>query len=81
MNPKLLLKVVFLMLMLLLLVIMGMNNRQTAELAMDPLLRKPVKARAALMYFGFFASGVICATVVNAGKKGGGSSSKGKSSK
>lgn len=78
MNPKLLLKVLFLMVMLLLLVIMGMNNRHPVQLVMDPVLRKPVKAPAALMYFGFFAAGVLSATIAGAGKKGGGTAGKGK---
>jgi uncharacterized integral membrane protein len=81
MNTKLLLKTIFLIAILLLLVMMGMNNRQTVELAMPPLLPKVLKSRAAIMYFGFFAVGVLTGTVLNAGKKGGGSSGKGKSEK
>jgi uncharacterized integral membrane protein len=78
MNSKLLLKVVFLMVVLLLLVIMGMNNRQTVQLSMPPFLSSPLKGPAAFMYFGFFAVGVLSATVFNVGKKGSGSSPKSK---
>lgn len=79
MNSKLLLKTVFLIAILLLLVIMGMNNRKEVELLLPPLISKAQKLPAAIMYFGFFAVGVLCGTVLTAGKKGG--SSKGKSEK
>ena len=38
MNPKLLLKTIFVIAILSLLVIMGMNNRQDVELSMPPML-------------------------------------------
>lgn len=74
MNPKLILKTIFLIAVLSLLVIMGMNNRQTAELSMPPLLPKPQKMPAAIMYFGFFAVGVLTGTILTAGGKRGGTS-------
>ncbi len=74
MNTKLLLKTVFLAAILLLLVIMGMNNRQTVQLSMPPLLPKGERLPAAIMYFGFFAVGLVSGTVLTAGKKGGSSS-------
>lgn len=77
MNPKLLLKTIFVIAILSLLVIMGMNNRQDVELSMPPLIKKTQKAPAALMYFGFFAVGVITGTVLTAGGKRGSSKSKG----
>jgi uncharacterized integral membrane protein len=80
MNSKLLLKVLFLMAVLLLLVLMGMNNQHRVQFYLEPILGKGIKAPAAIMYFAFFAIGVISATILNVGKKGG-SSSKGKSSK
>ncbi len=80
MNTKLLLKTIFLIAILLLLVIMGMNNRQTVRLAMPPLLPKVQELPAAIMYFGFFAVGVLSGTILTAGKKGG-SSSRGKTEK
>lgn len=80
MNSKLLLKVLFLMVVLLLLVLMGMNNTQRVQLYLQPILGKGIKAPAAIMYFAFFAIGVLSATILNVGKKGG-SSSKAKSAK
>ena len=76
MNPKLLLKTIFVIAILSLLVIMGMNNRQTVELSLPPLVQKTQRFPAALMYFGFFAIGVITGTVMIAGsgKRGGGKS-------
>jgi uncharacterized integral membrane protein len=81
MNTKLLLKTVFLIAILLLLVIMGMNNRQTVELRMPPLMPKEQKMPAAIMYFGFFAIGVLSGTVLTAGGKGSKGASKSKSEK
>jgi uncharacterized integral membrane protein len=74
MNAKLLLKVLFLMIVLLLLVIMGMHNRGPVQFQLPPLV-KSVAQPAAIMYFAFFAVGVITGTVVTAGfgKKGAGS--------
>ena len=77
MNPKLLLKTIFVIAILSLLVIMGMNNRQDVDLSMPPLLQKSQKAPAALMYFGFFAIGLITGTIMIAGSGNrGGSKSK-----
>jgi hypothetical protein len=77
MNSKLLLKTVFVIAILLLLVIMGMNNRQDVSLSMPQLYSKDLKLQAAFMYFGFFAVGVLSGTILTAGRKGGGSKSKG----
>ena len=74
MNAKLLLKTLFVIAILLLLVIMGMNNRQVVELSMRPLLPKIQKFPAAIMYFGFFAVGLLTGTVLTAGGKRGGKS-------
>ena len=54
--------------LLLLLVLMGMNNRQTVELSLPPLLSKAEKQPAAIMYFGFFAAGLLAGVVLTAGK-------------
>ncbi len=77
MNAKLLLKTVFLMIVLLLLVIMGMHNQRSINFVLPPLVNRPVTQPAAIMYFGFFAIGVITGTVLTAGsgKKGSGGSS------
>jgi uncharacterized integral membrane protein len=76
MNAKLLLKTIFMIGILLLLVIMGMNNQQHVQLAMPPLLPKTQSLPAALMYFGFFAVGVLTGTILTAGGKRGGGKSK-----
>jgi uncharacterized integral membrane protein len=76
MNPKVLLKTIFVIAILSLLVIMGMNNRQNVELSMPPILNKVQKAPAALMYFGFFAVGVLTGTIMIAGGGKRGSKSK-----
>jgi uncharacterized integral membrane protein len=76
MNPKLLLKTIFVIAILSLLVIMGMHNQGNVNLDMPPILQKKLTAPAALMYFGFFAVGVLTGTIMIAGGKG---RSKGKS--
>lgn len=76
MNPKLLLKTLFLIAILSLLVLMGMNNRQKVELSLPPLVPKTQELPAALMYFGFFAVGVLTGTVLTAGSKKGGGKAK-----
>ena len=76
MNPKLFLKTLFLIAILSLLVLMGMNNRQSVELSLPPLVPKTQRLPAALMYFGFFAVGVLTGTVLTAGGKKGGTKSK-----
>jgi len=77
MNPKLLLKTIFLVAVAALLVIMGMNNRQDVELSLPPILKKSEKLPAAIMYLGFVAVGFISGTVATAGggKRGGKSKS------
>jgi uncharacterized integral membrane protein len=77
MNAKLLFKTLLLLAILLLLVIIGMNNPQSVDLRLPPALYKArtLAAPAALMYFGFFAVGLLSGTILTAGKKGGGSSS------
>ena len=75
MNAKLMFKTIFLIAVLLLLVLMGMNNRQRAELSLPPILPKTQSQPAAIMYFTFFAVGVLTGTILTAGgggKKGGG---------
>ena len=73
MNAKLIFKTLFLILVLLLLVLMGMNNRQDIAFTLPPLLKEKVQQPAALMYFAFFAVGVLSGTILTAGgAKGGG---------
>jgi uncharacterized integral membrane protein len=73
MNAKLLLKTLFFILILLLLVLMGMHNRGSVDFTLPPLLKDVIKQPAALMYFAFFAVGVLTGTIMTAGtgKKGG----------
>ena len=73
MNAKLLMKTVFVILILLLLVLMGMHNRAQVDFTLPPLISQAVKQPAALMYFAFFAVGVLTGTIMTAGtgKKGG----------
>ncbi len=81
MNAKLLLKTVFLIVVLLFLVLMGMENRGTVEFALKPVLPSKVTLPSALMYFGFFAIGVLTGTILTAGGGKGAGNSGGKSSK
>ena len=75
MNAKLLFKTFFLMIVLLVLVMMGLNNRREVSFAFPPLLKRPVNQPAAIMYFAFFAVGVLTGTVLTAGGGGGKKSS------
>ena len=77
MNFKLLAKTLFVIVVLLLLVLMGMHNREFISFTLPPLLEQKIKQPAAIMFFAFFAVGVLTGTVLTAGgKKGGGKSSK-----
>ena len=72
MNVKLLLKTGFLIVVLLLLVLMGMHNRSQVDFTLPPLIARHIQQPAALMYFAFFAIGVLTGTILTAGtgKKG-----------
>jgi uncharacterized integral membrane protein len=72
MNVRLLLKTLFMIAILSLLVLMGMHNQQVVELSLPPLIPRTQHLPAALMYFGFFAVGVLTGTVLTAGRKRGG---------
>jgi uncharacterized membrane protein YciS (DUF1049 family) len=73
MNAKILFKTVFLIVMLLVLVMIGLYNKQLVSFALPPVINKAVQLPAALMYFVFFAVGVITGTVLSAGGKRGSS--------
>jgi len=79
MNAKLLFKTIFLIIVLLLLVLMGMHNTAPISFTLPPVMNQTVRQPAAIMYFGFFAVGVLTGTVLTAGSKrgGGGGKSKG----
>lgn len=84
MNAKLIFKTVFLIVVLLMLVLIGMNNPSEVTFSLPPVLPKRIKLPAAIMYFAFFAIGIVTGTILTAGsgKKGAGSSQKsGKSDK
>lgn len=72
MNAKLFFKTVFLIAMLLLLVLIGMHNKETVPFTLPPLVTKSIRQPAAIMYFAFFAVGVLTGTVlsVGTGKRG-----------
>ena len=74
MNAKLLLKTIFSILVLLLLVLMGMHNRAAVDFTLPPVIKQAIRQPAALMYFAFFAVGVLTGTIMTAGtgKKSGG---------
>lgn len=78
MNSKLLLKTLFLIVVLLLLVLMGLHNREVISFTLPPILAQKIKQPAAIMFFAFFAVGVLTGTVLTAGtsKGGGGRGSK-----
>jgi uncharacterized integral membrane protein len=73
---RLVLKTVFVIALLLVLVIMSMNNKQTVELNMKPLVGEVQKQPAAIMYFGFFAVGLLAGAVLMSGRRGGGGKGK-----
>jgi uncharacterized integral membrane protein len=75
MDFKLLLKTLFVIVVLLLLVLMGMHNREYIWFTLPPLLEQKIKQPAALMFFAFFAVGVLTGTILTAGGKKGGSKS------
>ncbi len=74
MNAKLLFKIVFIIVMLFLLVLIGLNNKQAVSFVLPPLFTRPIHQPAAIMYFAFFAVGILTGAVltVGVGKKGGG---------
>lgn len=77
MNAKLLFKTTFLLALLGLLVLIGKHNTGKVSLALPPVLPKTIKQPAAMMYYGFFAAGVLAGTIMTAG--GGGKKSAGSS--
>ena len=80
MNVKILFKAIFLLIVLLLLVLMGMNNSETVNFKLPPLVTR-VTQKSAIMYYAFFAVGFLTGTIIMAGGGKKGSSSGGKSAK
>jgi uncharacterized integral membrane protein len=74
MNSKLMFKTVFLIVILLLLVLMGLHNQASVAFKLPPLLSTSINQPAAIMYFAFFAVGLLTGVVLTASLgKGGGS--------
>jgi uncharacterized membrane protein YciS (DUF1049 family) len=48
----------------LVLVLVGMNNRATVNFNLSPLLAEVIRQPAALMYFGFFAVGLMTGAIL-----------------
>lgn len=69
MSAMQVLKTMFFMGVLLLLVLMGVHNRAMVNFELPPVLREAVRQPAALMYFGFFAVGVITGTLAAVGQR------------
>jgi uncharacterized integral membrane protein len=74
---RLVLKTIFIIALLLLLVLMSMNNLQVVEFKLPHIFTKPEKQPAALMYFAFFAIGLLAGAVLMTGRRGGSGKSKG----
>ena len=77
MNAKLLFKTLFFIALILLLVLIVMYNAVYVDFRLPPLIPKWVKQPAPLIYFEFFAVGVLTGTIMTAGKKKSGGSSGG----
>jgi uncharacterized integral membrane protein len=68
MNAKLLFRILLLIIMLLLLVLIGVYNKETVSLSLPPLMPKAIRQPAAIMYFAFFAAGLLTgALLIGAG--------------
>ena len=69
MKLMLLIKTAFVMGIFLILVLMGIHNQVPVDFKCPPLIANVVKQPAALMYFAFFAVGVITGTIITFGGK------------
>jgi len=67
MKVMMLLKVLFVTVILLLLVLMGLHNRAPVDFNLPPFVTEVVREPAALMYFAFFAVGLITGTILSMG--------------
>lgn len=67
MNIILLIKTVFVTAIFLLLVLIGLNNSAPVDFNLPPLFSSVVKQPAALMYFAFFAVGLITGAILSIG--------------
>ena len=69
MNIIMLLKTVFVTAILLLLVLIGLNNSAPVDFNLPPLLAAEVKQPAAIMYFAFFAVGLLTGAILSIGMR------------
>jgi len=67
MKAMLLIKILFVAAIFMLLVLMGLHNRAQVDFNLPPLLTAQVQEPAALMYFAFFAVGLITGTILSMG--------------
>ena len=67
MNVIMLIKTVLVTAILLLLVLIGLNNSNPIDFNLPPLTTATVKQPAALMYFGFFAVGLLTGAILSIG--------------
>jgi len=68
MNVTMLIKMVFVTAIFLLLVLMGVHNRALVDFNLPPLVTQGIQQPAALMYFAFFAVGLVTGAVLNTGR-------------
>jgi len=62
-----LIKTLFVTAIFLLLVLIGLNNTATVDFNLPPLLSTVVKKPAAVMYFSFFAVGLLTGAILSIG--------------
>lgn len=67
MKAMMLIKIAFVAVIFMLLVMMGLYNRATVDFNLPPLLSSEVQQPAALMYFAFFAVGLITGAILSMG--------------
>jgi uncharacterized integral membrane protein len=65
MNIIMLIKTVFMTAILALLVLIGLNNNTPVDFSLPPLLSSVVKQPAAIMYFAFFAVGLLTGAILS----------------
>ena len=75
MKAMMFLKVLIVSAIFLFLILMGINNRAPVDFKLPPIVAEVVRQPAALMYFGFFAVGLVTGAILGipsgkpAGKK------------
>jgi len=67
MNIIMLIKTLFVTAIFLLLVLIGLNNTAPVDFSLPPILSTVVKKPAALMYFAFFATGLLTGAILSIG--------------